>query len=366
MSQSLQKLTENGVRIPDFYFDVKTNIIYLIKSMAGKKIKISSGVKRPNVLEAKRKANAKLKIKLGAKNVRITPLIKDEIPLWLEVKTSERLSPGTMKNIEQAIKRIEGFWGSMFPHEITRDNIVKWFKWLEENYPGQQKEKPIKYLRNFARYLAEKSHHGQPLLPAIPRISNPDFREVKAARRKKKERIFAPAEFKAIYHAGNDTEKIVAMFMYTMAARIDETLNLRWGKEILLGDRLVYRWSIGQNKADLWGEHALHPRLIPLLAERLVVSETDLMFPQKFDKKKPLKPQMVKWADWRLRAGLDWHWTSHTFRHTCLSNLFNDEKNPQALICKLYRVSLAVAMDTYIHPTKQGIERMRQTLEVEI
>jgi len=373
MSQTFEKLfSDSGQRVPDFFFDPKTGVIYFIKSMAGKKEKISSHVKRGSdaeIAKAKREAFKRLKLKQAKARVRITPLIKDILPEWREIKVSEKLSPLTMKNIDQAIKRIEGYWGSMFPHEINRDNIAKWYIWLDKNYPGQLKEKPIKYLRNFARYLAEKTHNGVPLLPAVPRISDPDYKQVKAKRRKKKERIFTAEEFKKVYIAGNETERLVAMFMYTHAARIDETLTLRFGREIIVDTKPLYQWDIGQNKADLWGKHALHKAVVPLFKARreaLSAEDGDYVFPQARDKAKPLKPQMIDWADWRKRADLGWHWTSHTFRHTCLSNLFNDEKNPQALICKLYRVSFAVAMDTYIHPTEQGIERMRNAIEVEI
>jgi integrase len=131
----------------------------------------------------------------------------------------------------------------------------------------------------------------------------------------------------------------------------------------------IYRWREGQNKADYDGKHALHPALVPRLKELLARREaegTTRLFPQLRDNRAPLKEQQIDWADWRKRANLGWHWTPHTFRHTCLSNLFNDEANPQALICKLYRVSLAVAMETYIKPTESGIEKMRNAIKVDL
>jgi|SRR6185437_2720630 len=372
MSQILRPLFDGDRRVSDFFFDEKTRVIYYLKSMAGKKEKISSGIKCADsaaIAKAKREAFRRLKLKAAKAKQASGALIKDQLPLWREVKVSENLDASTMKNIDQAIKRIDGFWGSMLPHEINRDNIAKWFRWLEENYPGQLKEKPIKYLRNFSRYLGEKTYNGHPLLPAVPRIADPDYKTVKAKRRKKKERIFTADEFKSVYSVANEVERVVAMFMYTMAARIDETLNLRFGREIILDERPRYQWEIGQNKADLFGKHRLSDRLAETFAARqrlLDAKDGDYIFPQKFDRRKALKPQMIDWHDWRTRANLGWHWTSHTFRHTCLSNLFSDERNPQALVCKLYRVSFAVAMDTYIHPTEEGIERMRNAIELSI
>lgn len=131
----------------------------------------------------------------------------------------------------------------------------------------------------------------------------------------------------------------------------------------------MYQWSIGTNKADLWGHHALHPSLIgPLTALKALRDGqgTARLFPQGRDTEKALRPQQVDWAGWYARAGLGWKWSSKTFRHTCLSNLFNDERNPQALICLLYRISLKVAMDTYIKPTEEGRNKMATALKVDL
>jgi integrase len=163
---------------------------------------------------------------------------------------------------------------------------------------------------------------------------------------------------------------LVTLIMYTMATRITETLEMRFDEEIDLDHEPPrYCWSDGQNKADLDGWHALHPKLVPLLQSlrrRRLAEGTNRLFPQKHDNSKALREQQVDWRAWRERAGIKWHWTPHTFRHTCLSNLFNDPKNPQALICKLYRVSLAVALETYVKPTNEGRALMMGAITVNI
>lgn len=364
----LPLLDEKGVRVEGYFYDQKTQIIYFYQSIQNKKVKFSCETKNPNVFGAKRFANQKLKKILNQGKQRVTPLIRDKLPSYLKVKESEGLEErGSMANIRNALKRIEPFWGDMFPHEINRDNLAKWYVWLDETYPGQQKENPIKYMRNFCRYLAEELHNGVPLIPAVPKISDPNRKEVRSSRQRKKLHIFNDTDFKAVYDAGDDTQKLLALFMGLMATRIEETLTLRFGVEVLLDQESpIYRWAIGQNKADLEGEHSLHPSLIePLKAarERSKAVGTVRVFPQKHDVTQPLKHQQIDWTGWRKRAGLSWHWTSHTFRHSCLSNLFNDERNPQALICKLYRVSLGVALETYIKPTESGREKMRASLK---
>lgn len=371
MSQILHRLYDNSVRIPDFYFDTKTDVIYLVKSIDGKKEKVSSGIKRPFIIKAKREAFKNLKLKMNKKKQASSPLIKDELDSWILVKESEALAYDTLNNVKRAKKQIDEFWGSKFPSEIGRDSLAEWYAWWRENHPDIEMENAVKYMRNFCKYLAQKIVNGKPLIPVVPTITDPNYKKIRRARKKKKERVFSADEFKTIIKTAENTDhQLVVLFMYTMAARITETLELEFGEQIILDRKTpMYRWSDGQNKADLDGWHALHPALVDRLEWLRAVrkaSGTKRVFPQKHDNRKALREQMIDWAEWRTRAKLGWHWTPHTFRHTCLTNLFSDEKNAQGLICKLYRVSLAVALETYIHPTESSIEKMRNVLQVAI
>ncbi len=370
MSQTFERVLDaNQVRVKDYFFDTKTRVIYFIKSMENQKIKFSTGEKLPDIEKAKRMANRELRRILNKKKLRSRTLIKDELELWLASKEAEGHKYDTLNNIRRAKKQIEEFWGSRFPHEISRDNLTEWYGWWAVNHPDIQMENAVKYLRVFCAYLAEKTVGEYPLLPAVPTIKDPNFKEQRANRQKKKERIISPDEFKAIFDTAAITpDKIAVLFMYTMATRISETLSLRFGHEILLDKAPpTYRWSMGQNKADLWGHHHIHESVVPLIqwlrAERKEQG-TSLLFPQKGDNQKPMREQMIDWDEWRLRAGLDFHWTPHTLRHTCLSNLFNDPGNPQALICKLYRVSIQTAMEYYITPTDAGRQTLANSIKV--
>lgn len=370
-NQSLKPLFDNDLRVQDLFFDPRTDIIYFLKSIKNKKIKFSTRVKRPDVKKARRVANTELLKRLGRKKNRVTPLIADELTLWLKMKESEGLSYDTLNNVRRARLQIEEFWGDKFPHEITRDSLGHWYTFFKEAHPDIKMENAIKYMRNFCVYLAEKTHGDHPLLPAVPTIKDPDYKEIRAHRKKKKEKIFSHDNLTSILKTAESEEhELAALIMYTMATRVTETLSLRFDDEILLDlDPPLYRWTIGQNKADLWGEHALHLVLIPKLTalrEQRRKEGTKLLFPQKGDNKKPLWEQQIDWEAWRKRADIGWHWTPHTFRHTALSLLFSDAKNQQAIICKLYRVSLPTAMETYIKPTKEAIVGMRNSIKVEL
>lgn len=365
MKQKLEPLFYKSERVDGYFFDPSTDIVYFLKSMNGRKVKFSTKTKKEFVARAKVVANQKLKELFGDKKIQIFPLIKDELPKWRAVKTAEGLDHGTLQKIKQAIPRIEGFWGSKFPKEIDADSFSEWLAWLSKEYPGQQKFNAIKYFKNFARYMNSKQHEGYALLPAVPRMSDPDHRQNMAARKKKTERILTKSEFRKILRAADPTEYLVAQIMCRMATRIEETLNMSFGEQILRnknGSGWTYVWSIGQNKADLIGQHQFPDDLRIALDRRyqeLRSTSSYRLFPQLFDPSKALRPQQIDWADWRKRAKLGWHWTSKTFRHTCLSQLFNNPRYSHAVICALYRVSLKVAIETYVKPTKASVQLLK-------
>lgn len=365
--QKLNPLIWKGEVQQNFYLDQESGIIYFKKSHAGEKIKFTTKLPWLEFIKAKRYANQEFNRRIGKNRIVANNLIKDELPLWVRVKESEDLARDTMNNIRRAKMQIEWFWGTQFPSDITRDNCAVWYDWWARNHSDIDMENAIKYMRNFCRYLAQKIVNGRPLLPAVPDIRDPNYKKIRRRRKKAKENILTLKDFKKILStAASERDKLIILIMYTMATRITETLEMRFGKEIHLSDMgWIYRWSDGQNKANLDGWHTLHPALIkPIEDHYNETSTSQYLFPQKHDTGKPLREQMIDWQAWRDRAGLEHHWTPHTFRHTCLSNLFNDPANPQALICKLYRVSLAVAMESYIKPTEEGRERMAKAIKV--
>lgn len=363
---------EDGKAWDYFFVDVKSQIIYFEKKHNGKRIKFSTKEKYPGGgVRAKRFANAEFDRRIGKKKVFVKNLIKEELELWLKVKEAENLAYDTMNNIRRAARQIEEFWGDMLPNEITIDNAPLWYEFWKLNHPDISIENAVKYMNNFCEYLSQKQVNGVALLAAVPKFADPDRKKALIKRKKKKERILTAAEFKTIYATASRLEdRVLALFMYTMATRVDETLKARFGVHIILdGDIPVYRWFIGSNKADLAGEHALHPALIPLLKELYLLRKaegTDCLFPQKNNNQNPLREQQIDWDTWREKANLGWHWTSHIFRHSCLSELFNNPTNPQATICKQYRVSLAVALDTYIKTTKAAMLALRDAIKVEL
>lgn len=369
MSQKLIPFKDSeGKRWEHYFVDAKTGIIYYQRRFNEKKLFFSTKETNPN--KAKRFANQEIENRLGNKKKNARTLIHEELEPWLLMKESEGLKADTLYVVRRAKKHIEEYWGEMLPSEINRVSFGEWCTWWTKNNPKIQMENAIKYFNNFCAYLHEKTHNGNPLLPSKITFRDPNRHIIRAQRAIKKERVFTHDEFLAIYKTAlNQSDRMVVHFMYLMATRIDETLKLDFDRIILDAEVPLYRWTAGSNKSKSIGEHALHLSLLnPLgILRALRNSEgTKLLFPQKNDNQRPLREQQIDWAAWRKRADLSWHWTPHTFRHTCLTNLFNDARNPQAIICKQYRVSLQVAMDVYVKVTRESMYSIRDSIRLEL
>lgn len=370
--QSFEPYVHTDGQSHDHYFvDVKSKYIYFIKSHNGRRIKFTTKEKFPNIVKAKKYANQEFQKRLGLKKKVVRKLIKEELNLWVKVKESEGLDYDTLNNIRRAAFQIKAYWGDKLPDEITVDEAPLWYAWWKKNHPDISIENAAKYMNAFCRYLSQKVVAGIPLLVGAPKFQDPDRKQALAIRKKRQERILDTMDFNRIYGAAWDLEhRILCLFMYTMATRIEETLELDFETSILLDrDVPVYRWTIGQNKADLYGEHALPSILIPMLKRlrmKRQLEGTTKLFPQTLDNTKPLKEQQIDWNTWRKRANLKFHWTSKVFRHTCLSLLLNDPKLPQATICKQYRVSLSVALDTYVKTTHEAMMLLKDAIKVEV
>lgn len=361
----------NGEVWPYFFEHEKTGIIYFERKVSGKRITFSTRMKRDEAQKAKRFANKEFAERLAGKKISIRRLLGEEMDAWVEMKLStEDLSESMNYTLRRGVRQLKPFWENLTPSDINQETLGHFYLWWKRNH-NIQMGTAIKTFQLFCAHLNQTAVRGQIVLPAIPKIKDPDAKKNKAKRALKRRRIVTPEELSQIVRtAANEDEALVVLFMYTMATRIDETLGMEFDSHILLFEETpVYRWFFGSNKADLEGQHYLHPVLIERLeelSERRHREGTRLLFPQKFDNRKHLREQQIDWSAWRKRSDLGWHWTPHIFRHTCLSNLFNDPQNPQALICKQYRVSMKVALETYIKPTHQTLVKLRDSIEVNL
>lgn len=366
MGQKLVPVVDGeGQKVPHFFRDEKTGIIYYQRRMNNRKHNFSC--KTDSLAKARKEANALLASRLGTKKKHVRTLLGTEMDEWIEQKELEELSPSQMYSVRRGVRQLKPYWGKKLPTELTQEAMPDFYKWWKKKHPKIQMGTALRALKSIAIYLHRKIENGHSVLPAVPKFRDPDAKKNRAARAKKKDHIFSPEELAIVRETALDSdEELIILFMYTMATRIDETLKMEFGVHLLM-DRPdpQYVWFFGSNKADHKGSHFLHPSLhepLRRLRDRRAAEGTNLAFPQVRNNQKPMREQQIDWAAWRKRAELGWHWTPHIFRHTCLSMLLNDPSVPQAAVCKQYRVSLKVLMDTYFKVTPDTVKRLTEAV----
>lgn len=365
MAQKLSPFVDSfGTRHASYFVDTKSGVLYFRKRLDGKELKFSC--ETDNITLAKRFASRELKKRINQKNRRVIPALGPELDRFLELRSKEALAGDTFKNIKNAVKKLKPFWENKLPSEIRRDTWLEFCEWYKIEYSGEQVENCLKYFRNFCYYLAEPRKDRGPLISVVPKLSDPDAKAVRIKRKSKKSRVFTKAEIKTLLSVCGERDQLIILLMYLMALRVNEACGLR--KEYLDLDHAppLYRFREGMNKAGLDGCDSIPRLLIPRLRHFIDLSDGPYVFPQKGNSDKPIKSQMVRWESIRSKAKLGWHWTPHTFRHSCLTALFNDPKVPDSYVIKTKRISLAEALNTYIHVTTDKLDAFRDAMEFEL
>lgn len=354
-----------GSDVPDFYLDSRSGIFYFIKSIEGKVIKFST--KTTNLTTAKRVAAKELKKRLNLKKPTAQPLLGYWMKKYLKEKLEDSsIGESAKKNAKNSIKQAFEFFRDYRPEEITKDLWGEFYAWHKRTY-GFQFENAHKYFRNFLNWLSEERYFGQPVLFSVPRLQNPESKETRKARKEKKDHIFSDREFKKIYDVCGDRERVLILLMFTMGFRVEsDALSAKWKQFKFDLDPPVYIFGEFDNKAGLEGRQAIHSLALEHLLEwRKTAGYSEWVFPQKNDPTKHLRAQMINWAELRAKAKIGWHWTAHTFRHSCLTRLA-ERGHPMHLICKCFRISAQEFMQTYAHLTPEGISQMQNAIEVEL
>jgi integrase len=347
----------------DFYVDSLSGIYYFIKSIDGRMIKFST--KSKNLTTAKRIASKELKRRLGSQKATHQPLLGHWMRKYLKEKIDDgKIGESAKKNATNAIKQSFNFWKDLRPEEVNKDRWAEFYKWYKETY-GFQFENAHKYFRNFLNWLSEEKHFGQPVLLRVPKIQNPESRETRKMRKEKKDHVFSDRDFKKIYDVASERERALILLMFTMGFRVEsDALSAKWKQFRFDLSPPIYVFNEFENKAGLEGRQAIHTLTLEhLIRWKEKTGHSEWVFPQQNDPRKHLRSQMIGWDDLRARAKIGWHWTAHTFRHTCLTRLA-EKGHPMHLICKCFRISAQEFMHTYAHLTPEGLGQMQDAIEV--
>jgi integrase len=253
------------------------------------------------------------------------------------------------------MRKLKPYWQDRRPEEIDVDSWAEFANYFEEKYPGETFFNTRKYMRAFCEWLFDRK-----FMAAVPKLKNPFAAQERRARKRKKSRVLTLDEIDAIYSACGERERLLVLLMFTMAFRVNEACALKW--ENLDLDSGTYSFGEDDNKAGLEGAQSLSDSAWTAL--KAMKASGPYVFPQQSDIRKPIRPQMIDWKAIKSASGVNWPWTPHTFRHTCLTFLFGNAAYSHAAIMKCYRISYKVALEHYIHIDEVARNTLRNAVTV--
>lgn len=400
-------------RIPEkdyLYFDIKSLMIYWVKKARGETEKCSSGIhldnssaesratsirkalrEIPRILDEKKQ---KAKEREKKRTVKTQKLMGDYIDeMTYKTKTVEEkigdqviqkeiisgfhkskkrpVSDKSLKSYKTSADKLKPFFENYLPSELVpspddpegKEFVNPWLLFVEDfqqKYPGYNMFNVTKHFISLTNYLLEIG-----VLPRKAKIFNPNSERERVARRKKTNRTYTVQEVIEKMLPVCDEDQEGALWLgYNEALRPDDCVRLSW-ERLHLGDKPFIQWFGDDNKATFYGRTPLSDISADWLRKRKAKQEergliTPWVFPQRRDPSKHLNPQTFAFEKVIRKSGVNFG--SHKFmRHTRLTEDFGNPELDNAMVMKVRRVSLKVALEHYIHPTDADFEKFRNT-----
>lgn len=260
------------------------------------------------------------------------------------------ISRNTLKCAANSLEKLKKFWGPLDCEKITKERWAK-FQMLFDKNIGENQFNLTKHMTVLVGHLYEKG-----LLKTKIQIRNQFSRRERDARRKKKNWLFTNDEVKALDAAAiDDKERLALRLGYLLAFRISDVVQLTWERIILDGKVAYVEFSGEDDKAGFVGRCPLPGALVEMLLRLPKTSKW--VFPQARDQTKHLLTQQIDFNAIKTRAGIK-KGGFHDLRRYRLSLDFKNPKLTPALVCKMRRISLPVAMENYIRTNENDLELM--------
>lgn len=375
MTSGGQKFTKIKGR-DHYFYDSTTLIIYWIKKSMGEVEKVSSGVKytgQGSILKASRifpskiselKDKKKKKTKFDSQK-----LLGEHFDDFLVRSEKDGNKVSTLETKRNSVKHLREFFGSYLPSEIIptseqeNDPSFKsmWLQFvdhMQKKFPDYNMSNLTKHFRAVVRFL-----HNEGIIQKKPRIFNP-LRQAENIRRKKKRyRIYAHEEISLMDAVCNEDQRMALWFGYDMAFRLSDCVRLTWDRVDLNKSNPVIIFHGDENKTGFAGRVPVSDTCAELLIERRKSKISKFVFHLKSDPEQQMLEQGLKFEDVVRRSGVNYG-SHQMLRHSRLTEDFSNASLDNALVMKMRRVSLQVALEHYIHPTDADLERFRNTSKV--
>jgi integrase len=413
--QVLERIQEKDY----LYYDVKSLMIYWIKRGVGELEKCSSGIRLDNsnpkaretsirkaLREIPRRLDEIKQRKLKSQKKRIVKTQKlmgeyiDEMtyrtklvealdengkvilnekgePVMKEIisgfhKSKKKpVSDKSLKSYQTSTKHLKPFFENYLPSELVpspddpegEEFVNPWLLFVEDfqkKNPGFNMFNVTKHMISLTNYL-----HEIGVIPRKAKIFNPYSEKERVERRKKTNRTYTLPEVTEKMLPVCDEDQEGALWLgYNEALRPDDCVRLSWDR-LDLGEKPFIQWFGDDNKATFYGRTPLSDVSAEWLRQRKKRQEdqglkTRWVFPQRRDPTKHLNPQTLAFEKVIRASGVNFG--SHKFmRHTRLTEDFGNPELDNAMVMKIRRVSLKVALEHYIHPTDADFEKFRNT-----
>jgi len=156
--------------------------------------------------------------------------------------------------------------------------------------------------------------------------------------------------------------RVVAMTLYATGLRLSEALNLQTTD--IDSDRMLIKVREGKGGRDRYVP--LSPKLLHILrAYWVVLQPSDVLFPAKSDRGRPLAPETVRHALCRAgeSAGLSKPVSPHILRHTYATHMLELGADIREVQVLLGHRSIQTTQ-RYVHVSTAHIARMKSPLDV--
>ena len=376
------------IKIPGkdhYFYDQKSKIIYWLKKNLSDIEKVSSEVVydstdsktiSSSLLKASRIIPIKLKerqSKLKKKKSSNNRLVGDYLDDMLDPNShfhkskATAVSSETLESYRTSVRHLKEFFDGFLPDELTPDQLEMQAEGLEykdpwldfvhsfqDKNPGYNMFNVTKHFRALCKYM-----HENGIVKKRPKVFNPFAQKEKVARRKKTQRIYTAEEVMLMDVVCNEDQRLALWLGYDQAFRQDDCVGLEW-ERIDLGSSPHVVFHGDDNKAGFVGRVPLSDTCTELLRDRRKKSKSAFVFPLKTDESRSMLVQAFEFEKVVRGSGVN-HGSHKTLRHTRLTEDFGNPLLDNALVMKIRRVSLSVALEHYVHPTESDFEKFRNT-----
>lgn len=373
-----------------YYYDQKSSVIYFVRKVQDRIVKFSTGVKynskdektiesslikASRIVSVKEREKKETKKKRGLNHRLIGEYLDDLLDVNSHFHKSKRtaVSAETLESYKTSVSHLRPFFEGYLPSELVldidevmadvdgggkiKDPWISFVEHFQASNPGYNMFNVTKHFRALTKYM-----HENGILSRRPKIFNPFAQKEKVIRRKKTHKTYTPGEILQMDAVCNDDQRLALWLGYDQAFRQNDCVSLEW-ERINLGASPFVVFHGDDNKAGFVGKIPLSDTCAELLRERRKKADGPWVFPLKLDSSRPMLVQVFEFEK-VVRASEVNHGSHKTLRHTRLTEDFGDPKLDNALVMKIRRVSLPVALEHYIHPTDSDFEKFRNTSQV--